>query len=130
MPRFTSSVPATAARMLIGILASFALCAPPARAADLAAADAAHHVGETATVCGIVASGKFDSDLKSQPTFLDFERPYPDQVFTVVIFGADRSKFGTPETSLRGKHLCVTGKIQDRSGLPEIILNDPKQLRQ
>ena len=48
----------------------------------------------------------------------------------MVIFGSDREKFGTPETSLRGKRICVTGKIQDRSGLPQIILNDPKQLAQ
>jgi hypothetical protein len=126
---FTSSAPATTTRTLIGILTSSALSLLPARAADLTAADAAHHVGETATVCGTVASGKFDADLKSQPTFLDFEKPYPDQVFTAVIFGSDRSKFGSPETSLRGRRICVTGKIQDRSGLPEIILSDPKQLR-
>jgi hypothetical protein len=24
--------------------------------------------------------------------------------------------------------VCVTGKIQQKSGMPEIILNDPKQL--
>ncbi len=104
------------------------LCALPAKAADLSLEEAAHHLGETATVCGIVASGKFDSDLQSQPTFLDFGKPYPDQVFTAVIFGSDRGKFGTPETSLRGKRVCVSGKIQAKNGLPEIILNDPKQL--
>ena len=125
----SKSVVAHATRILFALVSS-ALCTLPARAAELDAAEAAHHVGETATVCGIVASGKFDADLKSQPTFLDFEKPYPDQVFTAVIFGSDRSKFGTPETSLRGAHVCVTGRIQDRSGLPEIILYDPKQLSQ
>ncbi len=119
----------TASR-LTAIVAIFFLCVQPVRAAELPAAEAAKHLGDTATVCGVVASGKYDADLKSQPTFLDFEKPYPDQVFTAVIFGSDRSKFGNPETSLRGKRVCVTGKIQDRSGLPEIILNDPKQLTQ
>ena len=113
----------------LAILAAvLGLSAVPAAAADVPAEEAAHHIGETATVCGIVASGKYDADLKSQPTFLDFGKPYPDQVFTVVIFGSDRSKFANPEVALRGKRVCVTGKIQDRSGLPEIILNDPKQL--
>jgi hypothetical protein len=111
-------------------LAVFGFFVTPVSAADLQAADAAKHIGETATVCGVMASGKYDADLKSQPTFLDFEKPYPDQVFTAVIFGSDREKFGTPESSLRGKRICVTGKIQDRSGLPQIILNDPKQLAQ
>ena len=104
------------------------MCASPVIGAELSLEDAAHHLGETATVCGVVASGKFDSDLQSQPTFLDFGKPYPDQVFTAVIFGSDRNKFGTPETSLRGKRVCVSGKIQAKNGLPEIILNDPKQL--
>jgi hypothetical protein len=116
------------AAALTAMLAAGQVCAFWAGAAELAAADAARHVGETAMVCGIVASAKFDSNLKSQPTFLDFDKPYPDQVFTAVIFGSDRNKFGSPETALRGKRVCVTGKIQSRSGLPEIILNDPKQL--
>ena len=127
--RFASAALKTAAAAIAALAGSALLSAPaPARAAELAADEAAHHLGETATVCGVVASGKYDADLKSQPTFLDFEKPYPDQVFTAVIFGSDRGKFGTPETALRGKRICVIGKIQDRSGLPEIILNNPKQL--
>jgi DNA/RNA endonuclease YhcR with UshA esterase domain len=42
----------------------------------------------------------------------------------------DRAKFGTPETSLRGKRVCVTGQIRDYRGKPEIILNEPSQLAQ
>ena len=113
---------------LTAMLAAGGVWSISAHATEVATADAAHHVGETTTVCGVVASGKFDADLRSQPTFLDFDKPYPDQVFTVVIFGSDRKKFGTPESALRDKRICVTGKIQDRNGLPEIILSDPKQL--
>ncbi|HEV2099758.1 MAG TPA: hypothetical protein VGR45_12640 [Stellaceae bacterium] len=119
-----STVKAIAVAVVVGLCASPVIGA----GAELSLEDAAHHLGETATVCGVVASGKFDSDLQSQPTFLDFGKPYPDQVFTAVIFGSDRNKFGTPETSLRGKRVCVSGKIQAKNGLPEIILNDPKQL--
>jgi hypothetical protein len=115
---------------MIAASAMYGLFTLPVNAADLHAEDAAHHVGETATVCGVVASAKFDSDLQAQPTFLDFGKPYPDQVFTAVVFGEDRAKFGTPETSLRGKRVCVTGKIQEKRGMPEIVLSDPKQLAQ
>ena len=115
---------------MIAAAAVFGLWTLPASAADLSAEDAAHHVGETATVCGVVASAKFDAGLQSQPTFLDFGKPYPDQVFTAVIFGDDRSKFGTPEASLRGKRVCVSGKIQENRSLPEIVISDPKQLMQ
>ena len=104
------------------------LWALPADAASLSPEDAAGHVGETATVCGMVASAKFAAGSRSQPTFLDLGKPYPSAVFTAVIFGDDRPKFGTPENSLRGKRICVTGQIREYRGKPEIILNDPSQL--
>ena len=63
-----------------------------------------------------------------QPTFLNLDKPYPDQLFTVVIFGDDRAKFGTPESSLRGTRICVTGVIRVFRELPEMVLKDPSQL--
>jgi hypothetical protein len=35
-----------------------------------------------------------------------------------------------PETALRGKRICVTGKIGDYHGKAEIVLTDPSQLTQ
>jgi hypothetical protein len=108
-----------------------ALCglgAIAAQAAELRPERAVRHIGETATVCGVVAGAKFDVDLPLQPTFLDFVKPYPDQVFMVVILGKDRAKFGTPEVALRGKRVCVTGKIEQKDGPPEIVVNDKSQL--
>jgi hypothetical protein len=76
----------------------------------------------------VVATTKFDAHLRSQPTFLDFEKPYPNEVFTAVIFGSDRAKFGTPETTFQGKRVCVTGQVRNYRGKPEIIVSDPSQL--
>ena len=104
------------------------LWAFPTGAATLVSGDAAGHIGESATVCGTVASAKFAANSRSQPTFLDFDKPYPSAVFTAVIFGNDRQKFGTPEMSLRGRRVCVTGQIRDYRGKPEIIVNDPRQV--
>src|SRR6516165_3206134 len=59
-----------------------------------AAEDAASHVGEIGTVCGLVVSSKFAIRSKGQLTFLNLDRPHPDHVFTVVIWGKDRPKFG------------------------------------
>ncbi|HKM70436.1 MAG TPA: hypothetical protein VJX94_10325 [Stellaceae bacterium] len=106
------------------------LCAFSASAADLRPEDAVSHIGETATVCGVVASAKFETNAKSQPTLLDLGKSYPHAVFTAVIYGGARSEFGTPETSLRGKRICVTGQISDYRGKPEIVLTDPSQLTQ
>jgi hypothetical protein len=94
----------------------------------ISAADAKDHVGETVTVCGVVASSKYAATTHRQPTFLDFDRPYPNPVFTVVIWGTDRTKFGTPEETYRGKRICVRGTISLYKGRPEIIASDPGQI--
>ena len=115
---------------LLAALAALGLWAFSAGAANLHPEDAVSHIGETATVCGVVASAKFEAHARSQPTLLDLGRSYPRAVFTAVIYGDNRSKFGTPETSLRGKRICVTGQISDYRGKPEIVLTDPSQLTQ
>jgi hypothetical protein len=82
------------ARVFVG---SMTLClrAVATVAAPITPDKAASHVGKTATVCGMVASAKYDAHLRSQPTFLDFEKPYPNEVFTAVrseiIAGSRRS---------------------------------------
>jgi DNA/RNA endonuclease YhcR with UshA esterase domain len=113
---------------LVAASTVFAFWASATAATPLSPEDTPKHVGETATVCGVVASAKYAASSRSQPTFLDFDKPYPNAAFTVVIFGDNRGRFGAPETSLRGKHICVTGQIRDYRGKPEIILNDPSQL--
>jgi hypothetical protein len=99
-------------------------------AASLSPEDAAGHMGETATVCGVVASTEYEANEQNQPTLLDLGKPYPNAVFTAVIYGENRAKFGTPENSLRGKRICVTGQIGDYQGKPEIVLTEPSQLTQ
>jgi len=48
----------------------------------LTAAEAKDHVGETATVCGNVVSTRYAASTKGQPTFLNLDKPYPNQIFT------------------------------------------------
>lgn len=115
---------------LVSATAMLWLWAVPAIAAEIAPEDAASHVGQTATVCGVVASTKYAANSRAQPTFLDMGQPYPNEAFTTVIFGSDRAKFGEPETTLRGKRICVTGQVRNYRGKPEIIVSDPSQLTQ
>jgi hypothetical protein len=78
---------------------SLALCATPVFADQkLSAQEARQHVGEQATVCGVVASGRYAARSRGQPTFLNFDAPYPNAVFTVLIWGEDRPKFDVPES--------------------------------
>jgi len=97
-------------------------------AASIAPEEAAAHVGETTTVCGLVVSTTYLPQAPQSPTFLDLGKPYPNQVFSAIIFGEDRPKFGAPETSMRDKTVCLTGEIFLYEGKPKIILHDPKEL--
>lgn len=99
-------------------------------AATLTAAQAQDHIGETATVCSVVASATFAARTKGQPTFLNLDQPYPTSLFTAVIWGRDRPMFGQPEVVYNGKRLCVTGIITSFRGVPEIVVTDPGQLRE
>ena len=95
----------------------------------LTATEAKDHIGEQATVCGKVVSTRYAESSRGRPKFLNFDQPYPNQVFTLLIWGSGRSKFGDPETSYRGKRIYVTGKISDYKGVPEIAANAPSQVR-
>ena len=92
--------------------------------------EALNHVGERGTVCGIVASSHFAFRSKEQPTFLNLNRPYPNQVFTVLIWGSDRKSFqNTPEDYYRNQRICVTGTIRQYKGKAEIVVNNPSQIK-
>lgn len=93
------------------------------------AAEASRHVGERATVCGEVASTRYAPSVDGEPTFLNLGRPYPDQVFTALIWGDDRPRFGRPpEEHFRARRICVTGKIGSYRGTPQIIVRQPGQI--
>ena len=96
---------------------------------EITAKDAQKYLGKTETVCGQVASATHAVRTKGQPTFLNLDEPYPDQIFTVVIWGSDRVKFPEPpEKFYRGKTICVTGEITSYQGKPQIVVKDPKQI--
>jgi hypothetical protein len=92
--------------------------------------DAAKFIGQQKSVCGMVASAHLASRSKGQPTFLNLNKPYPNQTFTVLIWGSDRGNFEKPpEVLYSGKEICVTGMIRSIRGLPEIIVKDPSQIK-
>lgn len=118
--------PLAALRILVFLL----LAITPALAQKtLTASEAKDHIGELATVCGKVVSTRYAESSRGRPTFLNFDEPYPNQVFTVVIWGSDRSKFGDPETRYRGKRVCANGKIGEFKGVPEVVTNEPAQIK-
>jgi hypothetical protein len=96
---------------------------------SITASEAKNHVGENATVCGEVASAHYAARSRGDPTFINLDKPYPNQIFTVVIWGSDRAKFGDPESAYSGKHICVTGRITLYRGTPETVASEPSQVK-
>jgi DNA/RNA endonuclease YhcR with UshA esterase domain len=95
---------------------------------QLTSSEAVQHIGESATVCGQVVSVHFSAHSKGEPTFLNLDRPYPSQVFTVLVWGEDRPKFGDLDAKFSNERVCVRGTISAYRGEPEIVVHDPSNL--
>ena len=102
------------------------LCAQTVK--TISTSEAGKHIGENATVCGQVASAHFAATTRGRPTFLNLDQPYPNQVFTVLIWGSDRNTFGVPEVTYRDKRICAKGTISSYKGVPEIVAREPGQI--
>ena len=99
----------------------------PAQQGTLTAGQAKEHVGESATVCGVVASARYAASSRGQPTFLNLDQAYPNTIFTVVIWGNVRAAFSEPpEVAYREKRICVTGLISSYRGTPQIVASTPR----
>jgi len=127
LPAFTTM--RTYRHALLLIVCLVLPCSAQTQTAHLTAAEAKNHVGETATVCGRVASVHFAEKAKGLPTFMNLDMPYPHQIFTILIWGADRPKFGDPERTYRDRKVCVSGKITSHREIPEIVITTPGQIQ-
>lgn len=108
------SLPKGTALFALLISSSVAICQSiPASLASL-------HVNERETVCGSVAQKITAASAVGSPTFIDFERPYPNETFTAVIWRSDRLRVGAFPSS---GPVCVTGLITQYRGRPQIVLH-------
>lgn len=120
-------------RSLLGVILCAVLLSVSAVGQEtkkIPAAEAGQHIGEHATVCGVVASSRYLSSSRSKPTFLNLGKPYPNEDFTVVIWPDDRPKFGHPEETYLHKNICVSGEITPYKGKAQIIARNPSQIRE
>lgn len=112
------------------LLLSFLFAVPLSAEDRIPASEASKYVGKSAIVCGQVASATYAARSKGRPTFLNLDRPYPNQIFTAVIWGENRAKFSTPaEKQYNDKKICVTGLITSFRGTPQIVVSEPGQIR-
>jgi hypothetical protein len=91
-------------------------------------AQAKAYVGKKVVVCGTVASASYLEKNKNSPTFLNLDVAYPKNIFTVVIWGKDRKKFGKPEADYLKKKICATGTVEVFKNVPQIVASEPAQI--
>lgn len=97
--------------------------------ASIDSADALEYIGLTMEVCGTVVSAETVFHLKGKPTFINFGSPHPNQEFTAVLWAREREKHDFPsEYMLVNRIVCVTGRIKEHNGVPQIRLIKPWQL--
>lgn len=89
----------------------------------LKSSEAGEYIGKDAEVTGFVA----DVVVRPKVIYLNFDKKYPKNTFTAVIFPSDADKFGDVE-QFRNKNVTVSGKIGTYGGKPQIILNRKEQL--
>jgi DNA/RNA endonuclease YhcR with UshA esterase domain len=94
----------------------------------IAAKNAKLHAGETLAVCGIVASGVYNRRSQTKNTYLNFDKPYPDNTFTAVIKRKNRKYFDYKPEALEGQFICVYGMVVLYRGNPEINVVMPEQI--
>lgn len=97
---------------------------------QIGTAQVKYFFGETATVCGQVVATKYKINGKSDPTYINLDKKWPETVFTLMVFGKDRINFSyKPEEFLTDKKICVTGKVGEFNGTPQIIATDETQIQ-
>jgi hypothetical protein len=101
------------------------LCGPGA----ILSTRAGQAAGRQATIAIARVDASYQANVRGQPTFLN-DAPYPNHVFTAVIWGRDRRQFQPPpEGSWQGKALCVTGPVELFQQRPQIVVSSPSQLK-
>jgi hypothetical protein len=86
------------------------------------------HAGEYAMVCGVIASARYNKESKGAPTYLNFDKPYPGQDFSAIIFAKNRKNFSPEPETLTGYKACVYGKVKIYKGKAQIELVKADQL--
>jgi len=112
---------------LMSLLSLLTLSAVAQKEIDIA--DVANHVGDSVKICSKIYGGKYLEQTKGSPTFLNVGGNYPDAPFTLVIWNDVRKQFKyMPEDILKGKDVCIYGKIILYKNKPEIVISNPNQI--
>lgn len=87
-------------------------------------------VGQTQTVCGVVAGSYLAKNVDKTPYYINIDAAWPESPFLLVSGGQGVNRL--PMESLKvGQPVCATGMIESspRSGKPYILVMDAAQLK-
>ncbi len=88
---------------------------------------AQYNIGTKSCVCGTVVSTKYSE--KSGAVFLNLDKKFPNQIFSVTIWKDARANFSyLPENELKDKKICLTGRLENKRGTPTINITNEKNI--
>lgn len=91
---------------------------------NIASGEAAGHIGGNAIVKGYVA----DVVVREKVAYLNFDKKYPKNTFTAVIFESKFSEVG--DLSIyKNQNVEIEGIITEYKGKPQIIVSNKNQIR-
>ncbi len=88
--------------------------------------NAKNFVNKDTTVVGVATQV---NTTKSGVTFINMDGKFPENKFSAIIYKDDSSKFEDVK-KMEGKTIEVSGKIQEYNGKYNIVLKEPKQLKE
>ncbi len=112
------------------ILPSFFISLSISAQTKIPVEEASKHIGETVTVCDKVYETDFMEKSRQKATFLKMGGVYPMHKIDIVIHFRDRKNFGDkPEAYYLDKDVCITGKVVEFKGKPQIIISKPAEIQ-
>jgi hypothetical protein len=82
------------------------------------------YVNKRVTVTGVVAQ----VSIRSNITFLNFDKPYPNNPFAAIIRARSTNEFENV-SALKGRTVSVKGEVREYKGRPEMELIGKYQLK-
>ncbi len=83
--------------------------------------------GKKISVCGTVVSTKLS---RKGNVFINLDKKFPNQVFTITIFKKDMLNFSyPPEQELVGKTICAKGVVTSFNGTPTMNIKKEEDVR-
>lgn len=117
-------------KLLVSICIIFNSVFVFAQAVNVTAAEAKNYTDQVITVCDKIVDAKYLESSMTKPTLLNVGGAYPNHILTIVINYEDRKNFPfNPEEFYLNKRVCITGKVTDFKGKPQIIVVTPAEIK-